>query len=91
MVTQSEFEIPLSNKQRQKNNTQDQQMMIERKSGQTYHTTVNQEKLVTSLIKKSKRQFKNKVNIVVKYKTNKLSMSCPSKDRISWNQKANVI
>ena len=49
------------------------------------------EKLVTSLIKKLKRYFKGKVNIVVKYRTNKLSMFCPTKYRISWNQKANVI
>ena len=31
------------------------------------------------------------IKIVVKYRTNKLSMFCPTKDRISWNQKANVI
>ena len=43
------------------------------------------EKLVTSLIKKLKRYFKEKVNIVVKYRTNKLYMFCPTKDRISWN------
>ena len=49
------------------------------------------EKQVTSLIKKLKCYFKEKVNIVVKYRTNKLSMFCPTKDRISWNQKANVI
>ena len=49
------------------------------------------EKLVTSLIKKSKRYFKENFNIVVKYRTNKLSIFCPTKDRISWNQKANVI
>ena len=49
------------------------------------------EKLVTSLIKKLKRLFKEKVNIDVKYRTNKLSMFCPTKDRISWNQNANVI
>ena len=35
--------------------------------------------------------FKVKVNIVVKYRTNRLPMFCPMKDRISWNQKANVI
>ena len=49
------------------------------------------EKLVTSLIKKLKRYFKENFNIVVKYRTNKLSIFCPTKDRISWNQKANVI
>ena len=49
------------------------------------------EKLLTSLMKKVKRCFKEKVNIIVKYRTNKLSMFCPTKDRISWNQKANVI
>ena len=48
------------------------------------------EELVTSLIKKSKRFFKENVNIVVKCRTNKLSMFCPTKDRRSWNQKANV-
>ena len=48
-------------------------------------------KLVTSLIKKLKRYFKVNVKIVVKYRTNKLSMFCPTKDRISWNQKANVM
>ena len=31
------------------------------------------------------------VKIVVKYRTSKSSMFCPTKDRISWNQKANVI
>ena len=46
---------------------------------------------VTSLIKKLKRYFKEKVNIVVKYRTNKLSMFCPKKDRITWNEKANAI
>ena len=49
------------------------------------------EKLVTSLIKKLKRHFKVNVKIIVKYKTNKLSMFCPIKDRIRWKQKANVI
>ena len=49
------------------------------------------EKLVTSLTKKLKRYFKEKVNTVVKYRTNKLFMCCTTKDRISWNQKANVI
>ena len=49
------------------------------------------ERLVTSLIKKFKRYFKEKVSIVVKCRTNKLSMFCPTKDRISWNQRANVI
>ena len=48
-------------------------------------------KLVTSLIKKLKRYFKVNVKIVVKYRTNKLYMFCPTKDRISWNQKANVM
>ena len=42
-------------------------------------------------MKKVKRCFKEKVNIIVKYRTNKLSMFCPTKDRISWKQKANVI
>ena len=49
------------------------------------------EKLVTPLTKKLKRYFKEKVNTVVKYRTNKLSMFCTTEDRISWNQKANVI
>ena len=49
------------------------------------------EKLVTSLIKKLKCDFKENINIVVKYRTNKLSMFCPTKDRIRWNQKAKVI
>ena len=42
------------------------------------------EQLVASLTKKKKRYFKE--NIVVKYRTNKLSMFCPTKDKISWNQ-----
>ena len=41
------------------------------------------EKLVTSLIKKLKHHFKENVNIVVKLRTNKLSMFCPTKYRIS--------
>ena len=45
----------------------------------------------TSLIKKLKRYFKENVNIVVKYRANKSSMFCSTKDKISWNQKANVI
>ena len=49
------------------------------------------EKLKTFLLKKLKRYFKENVNFVVKYRTNKLSMFCPTKDRIRWNQKANVI
>ena len=49
------------------------------------------EKLVTSLTKKLKLYFKVNVKIIVKYRTNTLSMFCPTKDRISWNQKANVI
>ena len=49
------------------------------------------EKLVTTLVKKLKRYFNKNVNIVVKYTTNELSLFCPTKDRISWNQKANVI
>ena len=49
------------------------------------------EKLVTSLIKELKGYFKEKVNIAVEYRTNKLSMFCPTEDRISWNQRANVI
>ena len=49
------------------------------------------EKLVTSIIKKLKRYLKENVNIVVMYRTNKLSMFCPTKERTSWNQKANVI
>ena len=49
------------------------------------------EKLVTSLIKKLKRCFKENINIVVKYKTNKLCMFCPTNDRISWKQKTNTI
>ena len=48
-------------------------------------------KLVTSLIKKLKCDFKENINIVVKYRTNKLSMFCPTKDRVMWNQKAKVI
>ena len=47
--------------------------------------------MLTSLIKKLKHYFKGKVNIVVKYRTKKLSMFCPTKDRISWNRKANFI
>ena len=49
------------------------------------------EKLVTSLVKKFKRYFEEIVNIVVKYRTNKLSMFCPTKSGISRNQKANLI
>ena len=41
------------------------------------------EQLVTSLIKKLKRYFKENVNILVKYRTDKLSMFCPTKDKIS--------
>ena len=47
--------------------------------------------VVTSLIKKLKRYFKENFNIAVKYSTNKLSLFCPTKDIISWNQKANFI
>ena len=49
------------------------------------------EQMVTSLIKKLKLYFKMNVKIFVKYRTNKLFMFCSMKDRISWNQKANVI
>ena len=49
------------------------------------------EHLVQSLVKKLKRYFKENVNIIVKYRTNKLSMFCPTKDKVSWDQKANVI
>ena len=49
------------------------------------------EKLVTSLIKKLKRYFKENVNIVVKYRKNEVSLFCRIKDRVRWNQKANVI
>ena len=49
------------------------------------------ENLVTYLIKKLKRCFKVNVKIIVKVRTNKLSMFCPTKDRISWNQKADAI
>ena len=49
------------------------------------------EQLLTSSIKNLKRYLKVNVNIVVKCRTNKLSMFCPTKDKISWNQKANVI
>ena len=38
-----------------------------------------------------KRYFKKNANIVIKYRTNKLSIFCPTKNRISWTQKANVI
>ena len=50
-----------------------------------------EEKLATSLIKKLKRYLKENVTVVVKYRTKKLSIFCPTKDIISWNQKANVI
>ena len=46
-----------------------------------------EEKLLTSLLKKLTRYFKENVNIVVKYRANKLSMFCPTKDEInsmSW-------
>ena len=49
------------------------------------------EQLVTSSIKKLKSYFKENVNIVVKYRTNKLSMFYPIKDKASWNQKVNVL
>ena len=49
------------------------------------------EQLVASLIKKLKYYFKDNVNTVVKYRTNKLYMFCPTEDRISWNQKTNAI
>ena len=49
------------------------------------------EQLVTTLIKTLKRYFKENVNIVVKYRTNRLSLFCPNKDEISQNQEANVI
>ena len=45
----------------------------------------------TSLIKKLKRYFKENVNIVVKYRTNKSSIFCSTKDKISWNQNTNII
>ena len=46
------------------------------------------EKLVTFLIKKLKHYFKENLNIVAKNRRNKLSMFCPTKDRIRWNQKS---
>ena len=50
------------------------------------------EQLVTSLIKKLKRYFIENVSIVQnKYRTNKSSLFYPTKDRVCWNQKANVI
>ena len=49
------------------------------------------EQLVKYLIKKLKRYFIEKVSIVVKYRINKSSLFCPTKNRVSWNQKANVI
>ena len=38
-----------------------------------------------------KHYFKENVNIIGKYRTNKLSMFSPMEHRTSWNQKANFI
>ena len=43
------------------------------------------EKWVISLIKKLKCYFKENANTNVKYRTNKFSLSCPTKHRRSWN------
>ena len=55
------------------------------------HNGKQGEQLETSLLKKLKSYFKENVSIVAKYRTNKLSMFCPTKDRISWNQKTNIV
>ena len=85
MVTQNEFDIPLSNDQRQIDDAKDyKMMMIEGKAGQTYHNNGKQgEQLVKSSIRKLKRYFKENINIIVKYRTNKLSMFFPAKDKDS--------
>ena len=48
------------------------------------------EKLEKFLNKKIKRYFKEKVNIVVKYRHKQLSIFCPTNNGISWNQKENA-
>ena len=90
MAIQNQFKIPLSNEQKQINHTQDDDDKKIIQLDLPYNGKLG-EKLLTSLIKKLKRCFKEKGNIIVNYRTNKLSMFCPTKDRMSWNQKANVI
>ena len=49
------------------------------------------EQLTNSLIRKLKRSFKENIKFKTVYKTNKLSMFCNTKDRVSVEQKSNVI
>ena len=49
------------------------------------------EQLTNSLIRKLKRSFKEDVKFKTVYKTNKLSIFCNTKDRVSVEQKSNVI
>ena len=49
------------------------------------------EQLTNSLIRKLKRSFKENVKFKTVYKTNKLSIFCNTKDRVSVEQKSNVI
>lgn len=49
------------------------------------------ENLVKTLIRKLKRHIKNDVKIILRYQTKKLSMFCPTKDKILNDHKANVI
>lgn len=49
-----------------------------------------EEQLLTSLVKKLKSYFKESVNIILKHRTKNQSMFRPTKERKSWNQKANA-
>ena len=82
MVTQNEFKRIETNKSHSRLTDDDDRKKIW--LDLPYNGKLG-EKLVTSLIKKLIRYFKEKVNIVVKYRKNKLFMFCPTKDRISWN------
>lgn len=49
-----------------------------------------EEQLLTSLVKKLKSYFKESVNIILNHRTKNQSMFRPTKERKSWNQKANA-
>ena len=73
MVTQNEFEMPLSNNtetSRSCSRLTDDDDRNKIWLDLLYNGKLG-EKLVISLIKKLKRYFKEKINIVVKYRTNK--------------------
>ena len=69
MVIQNEFEFPLKSHSRSADDDDRKKIWLDL----PYNGKIG-EKLVTSLIKKLKRYFKVNVKIIVKYRTNKLSM-----------------